>query len=546
MCKKLLMTTIMLHCLLAPVARAARARVITLETLLDEMVDRDQIARFPVPQYRLRQQSSYDRGSKTPDDPEGWFANKDRGHFIRTETNNGRKEWVLAEHNGAGTMGRTWMPDPRITPMVLSGRRQAPTELGTLRVYLDGESEPALEGPTYDLFNGTTITSYPFGHKSLSSAVSYLPIPWAKGCKITMDVEPQYYIFTYREYAEGTKVRSFTTGDLKRARNKMRLAGHRLVKPKRAPGKHGESLSRTVAPRGEVSVKLPAGTNAICELSVKLGSYDDPQVTRSVVLRIDFDGRETVWCPIGDFFGTGVGLHPFKGWYRTVTRDGTMTCRWVMPYLKSAKVSLLNLHNRPVQAELEVAIGGWDWDDRSMYFHSSWRHQSNIKTMPRSDWNYITLNGRGVYVGDTLTIWNPKEIWWGEGDAKIWVDGESFPSIFGTGTEDYYAYSYGGQNRRFYEHPFHAQVRVMDFDQNYTQEIPIVRVTQGYSTETRTRTIDAMPFGQSLQVDMEIWHWAKCEVNYNVATYWYARPGTTCNVDPSPEGAKRRVEKLPD
>ncbi|MHC4631564.1 MAG: DUF2961 domain-containing protein, partial [Planctomycetota bacterium] len=134
--------------------------------------------------------------------------------------------------------------------------------------------------------------------------------------------------------------------------------------------------------------------------------------------------------------------------------------------------------------------------------------------------------------------------WWGEGDAKIWVDGESFPSIFGTGTEDYYAYSYGGQNRRFYDHPFHAQVRVMDFDQNYRGQVPIVRVTRGYSTETRTRAIDSMPFGESLQVDMEIWHWADCQVDYNAATYWYARPGAICNVNPSPEGAKRKVKKI--
>jgi hypothetical protein len=217
-----------------------------------------------------------------------------------------------------------------------------------------------------------------------------------------------------------------------------------------------------------------------------------------------------------------------------------------MPYRESAEISLVNLHDRPVQAQLEVAVGDWDWDDRSMHFHASWRHQANIRTMPRSDWNYVTLSGRGVYVGDTLTIWNPKEIWWGEGDAKIRVDGESFPSIFGTGTEDYYAYSYGGQNRRFYEHPFHAQVRVMGFDQNYAKEIPIVRVTQGYSTETRTRTIDAMPFGQSLQVDMEIWHWERCEVDYSVATYWYARPGTTSNVEPSPERARSRVRTNPN
>lgn len=542
MCRRLLMTgIIMVLCLRVSVTNSAQESVVTLETLLNEMVDRDQMAMFPSPEYRLRQQSSYDRGSKTPGDPKGWFANRDRGHFIRTEENNGRKEWVLMEHQGAGAMGRTWMPDPRITPMVLSGRRKAPTELGTLRIYLDGKPEPALEGPTYDLLNGTTISSYPFGHKSLSSAVSYLPIPWAKGCRITMDVAPQYYIFTYREYAEPAKVKTFTMGDLKAAQKQMKRIGDMLANPRNTSGNSYGSLNKTIEPNGELSVELPAGTHAVRTLSVKLGSYDDPQVTRSVVLRIMFDGQETVWCPVGDFFGTGVGLHPFKGWYRTVTKDGAMTCRWVMPYRSSGEVSLLNLHDQPVQAQLNIAVGDWDWDDRSMYFHGSWRHEPNIKTMPRSDWNYITLKGRGVYVGDTLTIWNPKQIWWGEGDAKIWVDGESFPSIFGTGTEDYYAYSYGGQNRRFYEHPFHAQVRVMDFDQNYTEKIPIVRVTQGYSTETRTRAIDSMPFGTSLQLDMEIWHWAECEVDYSVATYWYARLGAICNVNPNPEGAKRKV-----
>ena len=547
MCKSFSMTSVVMFlCLWSPITNSSQESAVTLETLLDEMVDRGRLARFPSPEYRLRQQSSYDRGSKSPEDPRGWFANRDRGHFIRTEVNNGRKEWVLMEHQGAGAMVRTWMPDPRITPMVLSGRRKAPAELGRLRIYLDGKPVPALEGPPYDLLNGTTITSYPFGHKSLSSAVSYLPIPWAEGCKITMDVEPQYYIFTYREYTEPTKVKTFTMDDLRSTEEEMKRIGDMLANPRNTSGNSYGSLNKSIEPKGELSVELPAGTRAVRTLSVKLGSYDDPQVTRSVVLKIMFDGQETVWCPVGDFFGTGVGLHPFKGWYRTVAKDGAMTCRWVMPYQRSAEASLLNLHDQTVQAQLNIAVGDWDWDDRSMYFHGSWRHEPNIKTMPRSDWNYITLKGRGVYVGDTLTIWNPKQIWWGEGDAKIWVDGESFPSIFGTGTEDYYAYSYGGQNRRFYEHPFHAQVRVMNFDQNYREEIPIVRVTQGYSTETRTRAIDSMPFGESLQVDMEIWHWAECEMNYNAATYWYARPGATCNVGPFPEGAGHKVRKLSD
>ena len=73
---------------------------------------------------------------------------------------------------------------------------------------------------------------------------------------------------------------------------------------------------------------------------------------------------------------------------------------------------------------MEATTGAWKWDERSLYFNASWRGQYPVPTRPYSDWNYVTLKGRGVYVGDTLTIMNPVERWWGEGDEKIWVDGE--------------------------------------------------------------------------------------------------------------------------
>ena len=66
---------------------------VSIESLLTEMVDRDAVARFPLPDFRLRQQSSYDRRSKTPDESDGWFANKDHTkNFVRVEQNNGRQE----------------------------------------------------------------------------------------------------------------------------------------------------------------------------------------------------------------------------------------------------------------------------------------------------------------------------------------------------------------------------------------------------------------------------------------------------------------------
>jgi hypothetical protein len=215
-----------------------------------------------------------------------------------------------------------------------------------------------------------------------------------------------------------------------------------------------------------------------------------------------------------------------------------------MPYQNSCKVSLVNLSDKPVGTELRVTTGDWKWDDSSMYFYSAFRGQYPVATRPYSDWNYVTLKGRGVYVGDTLTIMNPVERWWGEGDEKIWVDGEDFPSIFGTGTEDYYAYSWGGVSTDFYEHPFHAQPRCNVYNK-LNRKTSDEKNTKGYSTETRSRSLDTIPFSQSLQLDMEVWSWTDCEMAYGVGTYWYADAQTTSNRLPDP-GAAVKSHPLPD
>ncbi len=121
-----------------------------------------------------------------------------------------------------------------------------------------------------------------------------------------------------------------------------------------------------------------------------------------------------------------------------------------------------------------------------MHFHANWRQQYPIATRPFSDWNYITANGQGVYVGDNLCVMKPVPAWWGEGDEKVWVDGESFPSHFGTGSEDYYCYSWS--DPRLFQTPFANQTRC-DGPGN-----------KGQTCVTRTRSLDAIPFTKSLRV----------------------------------------------
>jgi hypothetical protein len=123
----------------------------------------------------------------------------------------------------------------------------------------------------------------------------------------------------------------------------------------------------------------------------------------------------------------------------------------------------------------------------------------------------------------------------GEGDEKIYVDGETFPSHFGTGTEDYYGYAWCCPIP--FVHPFHGQPRADGHkhgDNNW-----------GHTTVSRVRALDAIPFTKSFKFDMEIWHWRECEEAYAATTFFYAAPGATTNRQPQPADAAAPSPKPP-
>lgn len=504
---------------------------VTLESLLKEMIDVSAVARWPEPEFSCKQASSYDRATVSPNEP-GWFANSDQNQFIRTETHQGRTEKVMLDAAGPGCIVRFWLTTDR-------------NKQGTLRFYLDGADMPALSFPAYDLLSGDLRLSPPLaqphpGYRPDSNGGNnfYLPIPYAKHCKITWEEGGQssrYYQINYRTYAPGTQVRTFTRGDLESARPIIDRVNRALANPLDRPAGHSVSRQLALAPSAELSVELPAGPSAVRRLELRLPSGTNAlseQGLRSLVLKAQFDGNRTVWCPVSDFFGSGVGLNSVQSWYRSVDTNGLLVCRWVMPYREKAVISLMNLGSWPVNASLRATIGPWVWDDRSLYFHAAWHFESRLRTPPHRDWNFIRIEGRGVYVGDTLALFNPIATWYGEGDEKIRVDGEGFPSHVGTGTEDYYGYSYAPQPA--HNTPFCGEPRI---DQP---------MTQGHSTSTRTRNLDTIPFQRSLQFDIELISWKPTTLSCAATTYWYGFPATTSNVEPQPEDAALPVPTLAD
>jgi hypothetical protein len=362
----------------------------------------------------------------------------------------------------------------------------------------------------------------------------YLPIPYAKHCKITSDKGGFYYQVNYRTYQPGTSVESLAPGAIERTKPVIDRTSQALAW--QTESRAAVLLAgTTLAPGAAKTVNFAQGPAAVSSLFLTVKGTHRDQAMRSTVVRMTFDGEETVWCPAGDLFALGPGVREFKTWWVECAADGTMCLRFPMPYQRNASLTVENHGKQSVTIDTSYSsLTSFAWDDRSMYFHAAWRDQYPIHTRPMQDWNYITIEGQGVFVGDSLSVMNPVKEWWGEGDEKIYIDGEASPSHFGTGTEDYYGYAWCMPE--VFHTPFNAQSRCdgQEHGNNW-----------GRTTVMRTRMLDAVPFTRSLRFDMEVWHWAECDVEYAATTYFYARPGVATNRKPDPESAARPLVQPP-
>ena len=154
---------------------------------------------------------------------------------------------------------------------------------------------------------------------------------------------------------------------------------------------------------------------------------------RSTVLKITFDGFQTVWVPAGDFFGTAYKKTNSSTWYSMVDGQMNMEAYWLMPFKNSCSVTLINYGDQIVKADIKVEVSKYKWRKNSMYFGASWHEYHQILTAGSEatggtghhrDINFADIKGKGVYAGDAVSVFNTVNAWWGEGDEKIFVDGE--------------------------------------------------------------------------------------------------------------------------
>lgn len=210
---------------------------------------------------------------------------------------------------------------------------------------------------------------------------------------------------------------------------------------------------------GETKVLMNVNGAGIIQRMWMTINERSPVMLRSLVINMYWDNasRPAVSVPLGDFFGVGLGrLVPFQTALFSNPEGRSFNFTIPMPYRTGARITLTNESNIPVTVFYDIAFQRVKSHANDvLYFHAFWNR--NDKTQPGVDYEILPhVKGRGRFLGTNMgIITNPlyENSWWGEGEVKIYLNGDKqFPSLNGTGTEDYIGTGWGqGTFNHFYQ-----------------------------------------------------------------------------------------------
>jgi hypothetical protein len=500
---------------------AVAAESVTQADLLRRLIDLERLTTPPPPGERTGLFSSFDRRQTTIRDGRyvDWDANDDRGQFLRAADNG----WnVMAETESPGAITRIWC--------------DAPT--GDVRVILDGKV--VISAPLKDLFDGALE---PFGMPlsyeipSGQGAISFFPMGFAKRCRVlSRNFEGEYQI-DYTIFPPGTSVETFDRELNEAARaaleevvqtfqrglsDKQLFRGRRTALYGGTPGdplKQGEKFTWELGGAGTIRAFYAALTDRVPPREL--------HVLHNLILRIRWDGREKpdVEVPLTAFFGTGYERHLYNSLVTGTdlatrmpgqfpTESWFMYSYFPMPFTNGVHIEFENLNRKKIALMFYMRVDRNEPSPEALRFKVRTRKEDPCQTF---DFPILETEtkGAGRLVGCVLNIDCPREEWWGEGDHKIWIDNEPFPSILGTSTAGYFGNVKG---LRPFRMPLHGATLVLPLGKNSVY---------------RWHTLDCVNFRQALCFKIENWQYNRADdVYYNAVVFWYGEPGAEDSFQP--------------
>lgn len=234
---------------------------------------------------------------------------------------------------------------------------------------------------------------------------------------------------------------------------------------------------------------------------------------QEMLLRMYWDGddRPAVEAPVGDFFANCFGKRSPVTSLPVIVEDAdSYNCYWHMPFRKSARIEVVN------QSEKQISLLYYniDWIKKDKlpketpHFYAQYRQEYPVES--GKDYVVLETEGKGHFVGTVMAVRTRSPSWFGEGDEKIYIDGEKKPSIWGTGTEDYFLSAWGLQTTTT---PYFG---VPYFDQ--------WGIVGGHTSAYRWHLNDPIVFTKGIKVTFEHFGWISPDENpHYKATSWNER-----------------------
>jgi len=260
------------------------------------------------------------------------------------------------------------------------------------------------------------------------------------------------------------------------------------------------------------SINLKVGETAVIADIHTMGAIkhiwmtDDKGKSRSMILRIYYDGAKTpsVEVPLSDFFAcTEYSEYtPLNSLPVCVNPRCALNCYWEMPFRSNFKMTVENIYDEDIILFYQIDYEEKEIGEDIAYFHAQFRR---VNPLPYKD-EYVILDnvkGKGTYVGTYLFWGSNNNGWWGEGEIKFYLDGDKeFPTICGTGTEDYFCGSYNfdvGQRYQEYSTAYCGLSKVLRGDGLYASQ----QRFQMY----RWHIVDPVYFDEDIKITIQALGW---------------------------------------
>lgn len=477
--------------------------------------------------------TSYDRKSVYEDGTyKNWRVNGDGSNVISTTDDGGH---LIADITGAGFISRIW---------------SATSGPGHVKIFIDGSESAVIDLAFTDYFN---CTAEPFVYENLVYEDSargkntFVPITFNESCRVVAyggfgdDGWGKFYHINYTLFDEKTEVEPMPltlNDEQKAALEKVdSFFGEKLGT--HPDGYEDAAFETFTVAKGAPFVKTLDSKGAISGLLVRVdslegvgaNSYRAVEALKNLRIKIYFDGADEPYvnAPLGDFFASGYGFTEVRTLTLGVRDDRTFYNYYYMPYLENAKIEIYTVGDITETVSLSVNVVENTLAEKDMMYFSALfnlgsyhpdaltngEYDKNAQRSP--DYHFLTVSGAGRVVGLTLhhnktvdgvdPLSSPGSPWWGEGDEKFFIDGEKFPSWFGTGTEDFFGYAWCSP--LLFTKAYHAQ----SYCEGSSNSI-------GNRVVTRIMMGDSIPFDDSFEGYIEKYYTDEY-TKYSLTSYFY-------------------------